>query len=38
MFVVYDSNKELITFTRDEKKALRLAMKFSGIYKNIRRG
>lgn len=36
MFVVFDENKELITFTKDEQFALLLATKYNGNYKNIR--
>lgn len=36
MFVVYDNNGDLVTFTKDKDKAIRLAMKYYGKYKNIR--
>ena len=36
MFVVFDKNKELITFTKDEQFALLLAVRYGGNYKNIR--
>lgn len=36
MFVIVDNNGELVTFTRDEKKAQRFAMKYAGEYKKIR--
>lgn len=36
MFVVFDNNKDLVTFTKDEQLALLLAIRYGGNYKNIR--
>jgi hypothetical protein len=36
MYVVFDNNNELVTFTKDKSFAFRMKLKYNGYFKKIR--